>query len=284
MVRWVVWLGCLVVGLLGAGAAGAQDCAALLAPTGAPVERGAPGTRLCRIGYAASHDDERRTPVWVLENLTVANFAGTWSRREAGADWKSDEDVPKAGQATDEDYVGGRYKGLGVDRGHMAPAADMKLSMEAYKQTFMFSNAVPQVGAGFNRTIWQDVEGIVRDWVCDRGRIVVVTGPIYGSGAPVLLKERVAVPDAIFKVVYDPATGKAIALIMPNQAYTIRATGGDLGAVLKPYIVSVAEVEKRTGLVFFPGLAKAQQKRIKMQASVFWGVKGGCPAGTGAEG
>src|SRR5262249_41970117 len=156
-----------------------------------------------------------RTPVWVMENLTTDYFAGTWSREESGATWRTDPDIADRDQAAnDGDYKHASFKGQAIDRGHMAPAADMKISMEGYKETFTFSNAVPQVGPGFNRTIWQDVEGIVRDWVCDRGQIVVVTGPIYDNASPAQINNRVAIPDAIFKVAYDPTIGKAIALIM----------------------------------------------------------------------
>lgn len=38
-----------------------------------------------------------------------------------------------------------------VDRGHMVPAADAKMSQRAMDETFLLSNVAPQVGDGFNR-------------------------------------------------------------------------------------------------------------------------------------
>jgi endonuclease G len=42
------------------------------------------------------------------------------------------------------------YKGSGFDRGHLAPAGDMR-SDEAMNDSFRLSNVSPQVGNGFNR-------------------------------------------------------------------------------------------------------------------------------------
>lgn len=38
-----------------------------------------------------------------------------------------------------------------IDRGHMVPAADAKMSQRAMDETFLLSNVAPQVGDGFNR-------------------------------------------------------------------------------------------------------------------------------------
>ena len=101
----------------------------------------------------------------------------------------------------------------------------------------------PQVGIGFNRGIWRDLEQLVRDWTDLRGELYVVTGPIYTGGhLKSIGKNEVRVPTHFYKVIYDPDVEEAIALILPNAA---------LEAELLPkFITSIAEVEKETGLDF----------------------------------
>jgi len=72
-------------------------------------------------------------------------------------------------------------------------------------------NAVPQ-RAKFNSGIWQDLECRTGAWANQYGVVWIVTGAVFYEGGP---KEwlgepergerRVAVPDALFKVVIRPA-------------------------------------------------------------------------------
>ena len=62
----------------------------------------------------------------------------------------------------------GDYSKSGYDQGHQAPAADFKGSKELLEDTFFLSNSVPQVGAGFNRHIWQELEEHIQNLVRER--------------------------------------------------------------------------------------------------------------------
>ena len=66
-------------------------------------------------------------------------------------------------------------------------------------------------------------------------------------------KKDIAVPDAFFKVVYAPDQGRAIAFIYNN----VPSPGG-----VAKHAVTVAEVERRTGLTFSRSIPK-QQCRIE---------------------
>lgn len=71
------------------------------------------------------------------------------------------------------------FKGSGYDRGHMAPAANHKGSQRAMDETFVLSNASPQVGAGFNRDYWARFERFVQELSYRCSDVWVATGPLY---------------------------------------------------------------------------------------------------------
>lgn len=89
--------------------------------------------------------------------LTPELISGTQSRTD---DFRADPLV-STGSDTLADYSGSGY-----DRGHLCPAADMKLNQTSMSETFFLSNMSPQ-GAGFNRGIWSSVEDQVRKWAIE---------------------------------------------------------------------------------------------------------------------
>jgi endonuclease G, mitochondrial len=125
-----------------------EDCAEY-AKLGVP---GAQGTLLCRMGYLLSHSVETKTPIWVAEHLTSEKADGTTVQRES-AKFQPDPDLIKGERAELKDYAKSGY-----DRGHMAPAADMKWDRDAMTECFYLSNMVPQTGRGMNQGIWKNLE------------------------------------------------------------------------------------------------------------------------------
>lgn len=202
------------------------------------VKYGAPSTNptlLCRVGYALSHNATHKVPDWVAYHLTAQKMQGTHPRSN---DFRPDPDLEKGKRAELKDY-----KGSGFDRGHMAPAAAMKWSAKAMSESFLLSNMAPQVGAGFNRGIWKNLEGKVREWTAARGELYVVTGPIYASGTHKHIgKNKVTVPTHFYKVIFDPVSVDVIAFVLPNKK--------NPSSKLPTYITSVDDVESKTGLDF----------------------------------
>lgn len=240
---------CTSVHVVFAGAI--EDCKEFAA-YGVP---GLSGDLLCRKGYLLSHDAAKKTPVWVAEHLTRGKAKGTAKRSD---DFKPDSDLERGKRAELSDY-----KGSGYDRGHMAPAANMKWDQQAMSESFYLSNMVPQAGIGMNRGIWSELEKKVRKWVLERGELYVYSGPIYGPEPETIGPNRVAVPGYLFKIVLDPRRKEAIAVIMPNQKLKTED--------MPDYLVSVREVEKQTGLQFFSTLQMAEQDKIEtVKAPQLW--------------
>ncbi len=75
-------------------------------------------------GFTLAYSEEHEQAAWVAYELTAEEVAGTASR----TDRFLEDPAIRTGSATDNDY-----KGSGYDRGHLAPAADMKWSVEAMR-------------------------------------------------------------------------------------------------------------------------------------------------------
>lgn len=206
---------------------------------------------LVRKGYTVSYNKDRRVPNWVAWHLTAAHLKGSVKRSDAS--FHEDEEVPMP-RAIDYDYVRSGY-----DRGHMCPAGDNKWSAKAMDESFLFTNVCPQAPQ-LNRGDWNEMEQACRKWAKENGDIYIVCGPIfYKKRAKTIGKNKVAVPDAFFKVVLTmKGKPKAIGFIYKN---------GDGNRPKGDYANSVDEVERITGIDFFPSLPDKIEKQVEAQCN-----------------
>lgn len=213
------------------------------------------GVLLCRLGYALAHNPERKTPDWVAERLTREKAERSLPRTD---DFRPDPDLEPGQRAELVDY-----KNAGLDRGHMAPAADMRWDKEAMSQSFFLSNMVPQVGVGMNRGIWKDLEEGARNWAISRGEVHIFTGPIYQGTTKTIGSNKVGVPSHVYKIVFDPVRIEAIAFLMPNKALQARD--------MPTYIVTIDEIEAKTGLDFLSEMQEEVEQLIESRkAAALW--------------
>ena len=210
------------------------------------------------IGYTVSYNSSTKNPNWVGYELTAEEVEGVVGREESF----TCDPLLRGAQATDEDY-----KNSGWDRGHMAPAADMKWSKQAMEESFYFTNISPQ-NQKLNRGVWKKLEELTRNKAELYGRVIVVTGPIFkGNKQKSIGENRVKIPDAFFKVLLTDYNDKyrAIGFVCENKAGKKR---------LKEYAMSVDDVENITGLDFFTQLPDETEKEVERSYSApFWGLQ-----------
>lgn len=213
---------------------------------------GVPEQMLRRTGYTASYNKATKLPNWVAWHLTAYRTTGPAKR--SGVDFQADMDVP-APRAEDSDYYGSGY-----DRGHMCPAADNKYSEKAMEESFLFTNMCPQNG-NLNRGDWNEMEQACRRWAKEYGGVYVVCGPILYKGKHKTIgKNKVVVPEAFFKVVLRTGENpKAIGFIYKN-AEGNRPKGD--------YVNTVDEVERITGIDFFPSLPDDVENKVEATADI----------------
>ena len=208
---------------------------------------------LHRKGYTVSYNNATRNPNWVAWHLTKSHTYG--SNQRSGEVFTEDVSVSRP-RATDADYYNSRY-----DRGHMCPAGDNKWDKEAMAQSFLFTNVCPQ-NHGLNKYEWNDLEMLCRDWAREYGAIDVVCGPVYNGSdqQKTIGKNRVWVPDAFFKVVLcRQGKAKAIGFLYRNEGKK---------QPMADAVCTVDDVERLTGLDFFPELDDATENRIEATATL----------------
>ncbi len=200
-------------------------------------------------GYTLSYDAKNKTPQWVAWELTNEETRG---KEERTNDFQPDPQVIGTQVVTFD------YSGSGYDRGHMAPAGDMKWSKQAMQESFYMTNICPQ-DHHLNTEDWNDLEMKSREWARRYGKVYIACGPIYkGIRNEYIGEHRVKVPDAFFKVILidDARKSYAIGFLFENQP-------GE--RPLKEYLVSVDEIEKLTGMDFFSILPDEVENRLEAE-------------------
>lgn len=207
---------------------------------------------LKREGYTVSYNAKTMQPNWVAWHLTDKRTKGSTKRSDYG--FTEDEDVPEP-RAIDSDY-----RSSGYDRGHMCPAGDNKWKAEAMRQSFLFTNICPQAPS-LNRGDWNEMEIACRSWAKEYKGLYVVCGPIFykKSKHKTIGKHKIPVPEAFFKVVLREDCSKAIGFIYKND---------DGNRPKGDYVNTVDEVERVTGIDFFPSLPDNVEKQVEAKCSL----------------
>ncbi len=209
---------------------------------------------IARPQYVLSYNAEKRIPNWVAWELKASDIGGA-----ARAPFEPDPDLPRGmAKVTSRVYTNG-----GFDRGHMCPAKDRSSSPKDIRATFFMTNIVPQA-PNCNQRGWEKLEDYCRRLTKEDRVLYVAAGPagVGGTGKDGRKEEigegrlKVTVPHRLWKVVLVlPREGaeprkntRVIAVIMPNDQ--------SVDYNWAKYRVTARQVEKLTGLHFFPAVEK----------------------------
>lgn len=208
------------------------------------------------LSYSAmeiSFNPRMHQPNWVSWELTRDETDGLIPRYNK---FMCDDAVTGCAEPDDYNYSG-------YDRGHMAPAGDMKWDRRAMEETFLMTNICPQAKA-LNTGAWKRLEQKCRIWAQVDSAIIIVCGPILTDPIREYIGDnRVAVPRRFFKVVLSPyvENPRAIGFIMNNDY----VEGGMQSAA-----VSVDEVERMTGHDFFSELPDEIENEVESQCDFYY--------------
>jgi endonuclease G len=194
--------------------------------------------------YTLSYSSNDKQAEWVAYSLTPMLINGSQKR---ASKFKADPLIT--------DPVGpSSYTKSGYDRGHLCPAADMKLSAVSMNESFYMSNMSPQAPS-FNRGIWSKLEDKVRDWALQKNGVYVVTGPLLNKSCGFVARS-ITVPCAYYKIIFKQTSKgvEAIAFMLPNAGSSLP---------LKEFVISIDELEALTGIDFFAALPDKEEEKFE---------------------
>jgi endonuclease G len=235
--------------------------------------------------FSLAMSRSRRMARWVAWNIdgTTRRPEGEVSR--AGVDFRPDPRVPDTSQWLDDLYL----KNL-LDRGHVARRADLLWgradeALRANADSFYFTNITPQM-SGFNQSsrhgLWGRLENDLLTRATGR-RISVLGGPVFHTDD--LEYKGALIPREFWKLFVYVVRGRAK---MKAFVLTQSLSGLELDPLempeWEPYVVSLAELSSRVGLVFdgyaaYPGatlegtrfeLAAEDRRPIRSLRSISW--------------
>ena len=192
--------------------------------------------------YTLSYIEEHEQAEWVHYLLTKDMIEGVAKRKD---NFKADPLV-STGSASPKDYVKSGY-----DRGHLAPAADMKIDDVSMSESFYMTNMSPQAPS-FNRGGWKKIEALVRDWATEADIYVTVGGILTKDLKKI--GEGVSVPEYFYKIIFNPKNNTVIAFYTPNSK---------LVNPIETYVVTVDEIEKITNIDFLSDLEDDLENEIE---------------------
>lgn len=221
------------------------------------------GTR----NYTCYWDYEEHLSLWVSYPLNAQlHGKGSWEYV-----WGFDPLIPDIRlqpDITQRSYGGRDFSGMSNwNRGHQLPRADRQTSSAAVASTCYPTNMTPQ-DSQFNSGIWASLESKVRSYI-DRSpykedTLFVVTGCLYEDSVAyteAFSGFAVKVPTHYFKALllagHDSSDAiksgnlyyKGVGYLLPHD-YTLPKNN------LSKYMMSIDELEQKTGLDFFPNLEK----------------------------
>ena len=203
------------------------------------------------VNYSLEWDVAKKSQRWSCYEMYESNSVTNTSRYYGNPQYPADPDLPKAyGWSPDNDP----YYGSGYDHGHIVASAERYCSAEANYQTFYLTNMQPMRNL-FNANLWAKMEQQVwKTWnrPSFRDTLYVCKGGTIDRSDQILgyTNKGAIIPKYFF-----------IAVLCKNKqgykamGFWVEHINADLSSDnLKNYMLSIDELEERTGIDFFCNL------------------------------
>lgn len=152
------------------------------------------------------------------------------------------------------------YAKTGYDRGHMTPnyAIMSRYGEEAQHKTFLMSNIVPQTPE-LNRGVWREIEHRIADSFTSKwGEVWVIVGAL-SNGNETLSGTNIDVPTSFYQVIATKSENEIRVLAFLCDQNIPWNTWP------RHYLISIDELEERTGFDFFSELEDSYEEKLESQ-------------------
>lgn len=206
--------------------------------------------------YALSYSRERGTPNWVAWQLNQS-WLGSIERQD---DFRPDDSIPSDWyRVKPSDYTRSGY-----DRGHVVPSADRTSTIQDNSATFLMTNIIPQTPEN-NRGAWRELEEYSR-YLVKQGKELYIIAGVDGKSRKIGRKKEVTAPTYTWKIIVVlDKPGQGVGGISQNtRVIAVNVTNRqNTSDDWKRYLVSVDEIEAKTGYNFLTNVPNSIQQVIE---------------------
>lgn len=229
-----------------------------------------------RVNFCVEWDCDKKAQRWSCYQMH-AGYTGGYNRVVDG--YMNDTSLP-----SDSYYADDYYYGSGYQHGHICPNADRKYSYYANYQTYYLTNMQPQYpkfngystsGNDKGEGLWVRMEDMVRTW-SPSGKadtLYVCKGGTIDSESDIIerIQGKLIVPKYFFMACLLKKNGSYSAIAFFVEQKNEWGTNDDL----YNYVVSIDQLEARTGIDFFCNLPDDIENSVesKTPGRNFWGFK-----------
>ena len=218
---------------------------------------------IIRDAYALSSNDTTKFADWASYRIRLENL-----RKGADRDrnWAVDPALDPNETLEPQDYTGA-YRRDRWDRGHLVPLASVQGNARWAESNYL-SNITPQQ-SGLNRGVWLKLEILERELAQREGGLCVVTGPLYEREMPSLpgADEPHRIPSGYWKVLVAEPRSRDQAV---RVAGFIFEQDSPKGTEVESGLVSIDEIERRTGLDLLPQLPDLTEADLEATINGDW--------------
>ena len=226
------------------------------------------------INYCVEWDINKKSQRWSCYQMYKSIMEQNTDRYQGNPQYPQDPQLPVEYRWTTDPF-----RGTGYDHGHICPSADRLQSKEGNYQTFYLTNMQPQRN-GFNARVWANMETKVRNWAkqnnytfCDT--MYVCKGGTIDNKSQIMttLSNGLIVPKYFYMAILISKKQPSGTTKYDAMAFWIEhAEGSDNGKALAKYVISIDELEKKTGIDFFCNLPDDIERKVESTVNMkLWG-------------
>lgn len=143
-------------------------------------------------------------------------------------------------------------------------------SEESLKQAFGLTNSIP-MNRNMRNNMWYPLNAQTKAQAFDYNKVFVISGPVYYQGQTLgeFGVNKIAIPTHFYKIITEPNNHQSISYIIPNKAMAPDGKTTDIQkcgpryCVLSDFVTTIQEVERVTGMEFYPLLAPYYAVQVK---------------------
>lgn len=214
----------------------------------------------CGKGFAVGYNYQNRAPDWVSYQVNVKQISSTKPNEESPTkfQFRTNRNIPLDYQANPEEFENTQWQ-----IGQFANPDAINSSTLAKAQTFAMFGTVPIHSEGAF-SLWQKLSQTEVKLLDKYSTLHVFSGGLYQYIDDYFGSNSVAIPSHLWKVFYEPNSKIASAYLIPNN-------GNIVNDNLPHYLVSVAEIEEKTGINLLKRLDETLQDKLESKpTSLFY--------------